>query len=169
MTWLPYCFQVVLQDYERSAVECLPGGAYDQTLNLVLTPVSHPTSSSPSSEPEVAQAPKSVEIKPGKPFKLSSGQQSAVRAGIRERLKDPDSAKFAAISAVKDDKGIVYVCGKVNAKNSYGGYTGMSPFFGMLMGGPKTKEFFAVIGIGSGGSDSAANAEMCRRHGIILD
>lgn len=38
---------------------------------------------------------------------------------IRESLKDPDSAKF---------RNIYEVCGEVNAKNSYGAYTGFKKF-----------------------------------------
>jgi hypothetical protein len=109
-----------------------------------------------------------VEITPGKPIALSDAQKNTVRRGVREKLKDPDSAKFVSLSAVKDDKGMVYVCGMVNAKNSYGGYTGMSPFLGMMMGS-KPKEFFAVVGIGSDAASSAAHLELCRRHGIVLD
>lgn len=39
---------------------------------------------------------------------------------VKEQLKDPDSAQF------KDVKG---KCGEVNAKNSYGGYTGFKRFY----------------------------------------
>jgi hypothetical protein len=45
---------------------------------------------------------------------------------VKAQLKDPDSAKFRDIKPL-DDKGSV--CGWVNAKNSYGGYTGFSVFF----------------------------------------
>lgn len=38
----------------------------------------------------------------------------------REQLKDPESAKFQNIKGY---------CGEVNAKNSYGGYTGFKPFY----------------------------------------
>ena len=52
-------------------------------------------------------------------------------ASVREVLKDPDSAKFSGLIGVRSiaappDK--YSICGKVNAKNSYGGYTGFTRF-----------------------------------------
>lgn len=66
------------------------------------------------------------------PIKLSSADTAAVQAGVRSSLKDPDSAKFGGMVAGKDAKGIVTVCLHVNAKNSYGGYTGMKPMLGVF-------------------------------------
>lgn len=58
-------------------------------------------------------------------------KNSATIEWIRNQLKDPDSAKFEGLSFIKYSKnGKVHqlVCGSVNAKNSYGGYTGFKPF-----------------------------------------
>ncbi|MEW6023453.1 MAG: hypothetical protein AB1807_15085 [Pseudomonadota bacterium] len=44
-----------------------------------------------------------------------------VRAAVRKRLKDPDSAKFEEILRYKN-----FACIKYNAKNGYGGYGGAS-------------------------------------------
>ena len=50
-------------------------------------------------------------------------------AKLRSSLKDPDSAKFYGIYAIqKPDQPRPSVCGFVNAKNSYGGYVGKTPF-----------------------------------------
>lgn len=53
---------------------------------------------------------------------------------ILKNLKDPDSAKFENIKKpIKmwgSSLGIIHywlICGEVNAKNSFGGYTGMKP------------------------------------------
>ncbi|EOL9019488.1 hypothetical protein ACP6QU_001066 [Cronobacter dublinensis] len=47
---------------------------------------------------------------------------------VRDTLKDPDSAKFdSSFHAVGEMDG--YVCGRVNAKNSYGAYTGKKPYY----------------------------------------
>lgn len=43
---------------------------------------------------------------------------------IRAMLKDPESAKFSDVRANAS-----MVCGKVNAKNSYGGYPGSKRFY----------------------------------------
>lgn len=50
-------------------------------------------------------------------------------AKLRSSLKDPDSAKFYGIYAIqKPGQPRPSVCGAVNAKNSYGGYTGKTMF-----------------------------------------
>jgi hypothetical protein len=49
------------------------------------------------------------------------------KAMVQRRLKDPESARFGAIW-VKDVENTTYVCGSVNAKNSFGGYSGEHSF-----------------------------------------
>lgn len=44
---------------------------------------------------------------------------------VAEKLKDPSSAQWQWYAF----KGETTYCGRVNAKNSYGGYTGFSPFY----------------------------------------
>lgn len=48
-------------------------------------------------------------------------------------MKDPESAKFRYMRFIQEGEkdGLVggFVCGNVNAKNSYGAYAGYSPFF----------------------------------------
>lgn len=58
---------------------------------------------------------------------VTKQELKVISARVSENFKDPDSAKF---SNVKIDENKILVCGLVNAKNSYGGYTGASPFFG---------------------------------------
>lgn len=49
---------------------------------------------------------------------------------IRAMLKDPDSAIFSDLitTIAPDNKNKLGICGNVNAKNSYGGYTGKTAF-----------------------------------------
>ncbi|WP_340618463.1 hypothetical protein [Xenorhabdus entomophaga] len=47
---------------------------------------------------------------------------------VRDNLKDPDSAKFDSFYPSPDESD-GYVCGMVNAKNTYGGYTGKKPYY----------------------------------------
>lgn len=47
---------------------------------------------------------------------------------IKSVLKDPDSAKFQNLEIVTNSKSQESVCGEVNARNSFGGYTGFSKF-----------------------------------------
>lgn len=43
---------------------------------------------------------------------------------VRDKLKDPDSAKFGFSWSNKVVGGEEYVCGSVNSKNGFGGYAG---------------------------------------------
>ncbi len=62
---------------------------------------------------------------------------SDAKAKVLAELKDPDSAKFREVDVIKqvhpDTKHFGTVCGYVNAKNGFGGYTGFKPF--MVMSG----------------------------------
>lgn len=50
------------------------------------------------------------------------------KAKIAAKMKDPESARFADLVSVVDKGGTSIVCGWINAKNSYGGYVGYTPF-----------------------------------------
>lgn len=47
-----------------------------------------------------------------------------IKAAILSNLKDPESAKFSNMRLW-----LVVLCGEVNAKNSFGGYTGADKFY----------------------------------------
>jgi len=47
---------------------------------------------------------------------------------VIDQLKDPESARFGEIWALNGSNGHRSICGYVNAKNSYGGYTGKKMF-----------------------------------------
>ena len=55
-----------------------------------------------------------------------------VREDIKEELKDPDSANFRNEKIIRKENRL-YVCGEVNAKNSYGGYVGFMPYFSAVI------------------------------------
>lgn len=57
---------------------------------------------------------------------LNSDRHKAAIELVKAELKDPDSAKFRDIKPMGEKGG---VCGWVNAKNEYGGYTGFAVFF----------------------------------------
>lgn len=52
---------------------------------------------------------------------------TAVKAAISRALKDPESARWGDVF-VSRKGGEPVVCGHVNARNSFGGYTGAQPF-----------------------------------------
>lgn len=50
------------------------------------------------------------------------------KADVPRGLKDPESAEFRDLFAVKTPKGGYMVCGEINSKNSFGAKTGYSKF-----------------------------------------
>lgn len=51
------------------------------------------------------------------------------QVNLRSLLKDPNSAEFRGLQAyTRDIAGVYVVCGQVNSKNSFGGYTGFQHF-----------------------------------------
>jgi hypothetical protein len=58
---------------------------------------------------------------------------SAAKKDVANALRDPESAIFGAV--VHSKKRGEAICGTVNAKNAFGGYTGMQPFVITLPGG----------------------------------
>lgn len=79
----------------------------------------------------------SSSIRPATPTKtddnlIAARMISAGEDSIRELLKDPDSAQFQNVTYQSKTN---TVCGEVNAKNGFGGYSGFSVFFSL--GGAK--------------------------------
>lgn len=60
----------------------------------------------------------------------------AAEQAVRALLRDPSSAQFKRLSILKGKDGKSYVCGQVNAKNAFGGYTGFSAFAFRVANGP---------------------------------
>lgn len=76
----------------------------------VSTPVTIPQAIAAVVEPTAAE--KNEQIKTG------------IKIMVLTALKDPESARFGPVFMGKNDNG----CALVNARNSFGGYTGMRPF-----------------------------------------
>lgn len=55
---------------------------------------------------------------------------AVTKDAVRDRLKDPGSAEFRDVRFHAYQGGTAVVCGQVNAKNEYGGYTGYQHFVG---------------------------------------
>src|SRR5882672_5427225 len=70
----------------------------------------------------------------GKPMKLTPAKYNPtiVQMAVKANLRDPDSAQFGDMTAYDDRKlngaAVVVVCGSVNAKNGFGGYSGFKNF-----------------------------------------
>lgn len=106
---------------------------------------------------------------PLKPIVLSESQKVAVEEGVKSQLKDPESARFGTTIAGADAEGTITVCGWVNAKNSYGGYTGEQPFNGIMIGDGKTRPFgFVAAGLGGDDLSQRATLAVCAQRGLFL-
>lgn len=104
------------------------------------------------------------------PLELTAPQRTAVEEGVKSGLKDPLSASFGTMLAgtrIRDGQMETIVCGYVNAKNSFGGFTGHKPFVGHLLATGQ----FRVVAMGDGtGNASLLVGGACRTAGLpILD
>ena len=63
------------------------------------------------------QQPKST-LERGVPTGLTAADVALVQEGVRESLKDPDSARFGSMAAARLPGGGLFVCGFVNATSS---------------------------------------------------
>ncbi|MDI4656568.1 hypothetical protein [Xanthobacter autotrophicus] len=88
--------------------------------------------------PDAGAVYRHSEPKNGKLVPLTPEISKSIHSGIKNVLKYPDSAKFGNIVA-GEVGGKIVVCGWVNARNSFGGYTGMQPFTGHMRN--QTSEF----------------------------
>lgn len=66
-------------------------------------------------------------------FTPNKDQLAAFETTVRDQMKDPASAQFKHFRAYKDEQGGLNECGAVNGKNSYGGYTGFTPYHAVIM------------------------------------
>lgn len=115
------------------------------------------------SGPPVPPATNIKELVADQPF------QQLVRREVAVRLKDPESARFGPMRVPSrnwNGRDELVVCGWVNAKNSYGGYNGQTPYIGKFH--DRTKQFELVVM-----GDESPNAGMmvlssCRAAGISI-
>jgi hypothetical protein len=101
---------------------------------------------------------------------LGEAQMQAIEESVRDKLKDPNSAIISDIQTMPDKKiaGLIYVCGLVNAKNSFGGYTNKAVFLGGLAppeATTKKRWVFVVAGIDDAGKPGGAKIE-CGERGM---
>lgn len=102
----------------------------------------------------------------GVPSKLDPRQQEAVVVGVLKWMKNPVSTAFGDMAAVKNRNGSITTCGEVNARNSAGDLSGMTPFIGVLMG-TAAKPEFVTVEIGALASQRADVETLCRESGIV--
>ena len=111
-------------------------------------------------------APADMTVEPGLPTKLDPRQQEVVVASVIKWMKEPGTASFGTLNAVKMRQGKIVVCGEVNGRNSAGAYPGMALFVGVMVGMPIAPEFI-VIRIAQNGSARAEIQAICQQTGIV--
>lgn len=100
------------------------------------------------------------------PVTLTSAQVAAIESGVKAKLKDPNSAMFGRMAgALNPDDGLIYVCGYVNSRNSFGGYVGDTLFYGAMTTSPL---YFAALHFGGNTDDHEIAVTLCTRHGVPL-
>lgn len=93
------------------------------------------------------------------PREATDKELVAIKRALENRLKDAESARLKDVLVEGE-----FVCGLVNAKNSYGAYAGYSHFVGMVFVDTTGKTVAAVVGVG----DKGIEAKMCANKGIPL-
>jgi len=103
------------------------------------------------------------------PITLTRAEQMAVEEGTRRGLKDPESARFGRMVAGARSNGTVVVCLMVNARNSFGGYTGEKPQMGLLFR-DKTPMIFTLVSAPAhlAQYNDAAAFQVCKDRGLAL-
>lgn len=98
------------------------------------------------------------------PVDVSPDIEAQAQDAVRRGLKDPDSARFGGMRAGRDPRdGSTVVCGMVNAKNGFGGYTGSAPFQVRFRSGSAVVE---AVDDGARGSVGLAQI-WCRNNGLL--
>lgn len=92
---------------------------------------------------------------------LTQPEKLAIESSVKETLKDPDSAQFT-FGQYLDNRDKIY-CGFVNAKNSFGGYTGKEIFSVMLT--EAGKDNFIALPVNQGRGSQNSTLAMCAQAG----
>jgi hypothetical protein len=102
----------------------------------------------------------SVAAASDEPARIATDREiAAIRDSLQTKLKDADSAKFLNVRV----KGST-ACGQINAKNSYGAYSGFQVFNAFVVVTTEGKTKAMVLVIDRDDSDVAARA--CAKSGL---
>jgi len=98
------------------------------------------------------------------PVSLSSDQEARVKQVVTASLKDPDSARFGPMQATYSLQTGTTICGMINARNSFGGYTGDKPYLVVISDSGEA----ALAALGGVERDTAVALRACQRLGMAL-
>lgn len=105
----------------------------------------------------------------GEPVQITDDMRMVIEDGVKRRLKDPNSAMFDRIQVSRINENAYNVCGFVNAKNSFGGYNGSAPFYGVLYRGVDKSVFdFRTMADPMKSGEIVGLRAVCQRAGIPI-
>lgn len=93
--------------------------------------------------------------------RATKAQLIVIKKAFSDRLKDPYSMKLKNVKIADDGS----MCGEVNAKNSYGAYTGYTTFIGMYFNKDKNGHPVTII-LKVDDGDSTVAQTMCTEKGM---
>jgi hypothetical protein len=114
-----------------------------------------------------AQSPAGADaISDGRIHTVTATELSMVETTVQARLLDPASGKVSDILAARDveHEGLVWVCGKVQGKNSLGAYVQPTPFVGSLVTDRAGQTVFMLISL-----SGPSNEEQLRTVNVCLE
>ena len=93
-------------------------------------------------------------------------EKALVLDAARQVIKDPDSAKIPTLVVMPNPRGAGLIfCGFLNAKNSYGGYTGNQMFAGRIIIGSDRSPVSAQV-LGMDDANTYAGSLACKSLGF---
>ena len=104
------------------------------------------------------------------PYTVSDRQMKAIEEAIGRELKDPYSAVYEGLRASVDSVEMVHVCGFVNAKNSFGAFSGRTPFYISIVPFEEPKSPMVMQQVFSEHPNVVAQVlEICREMSVALN
>lgn len=98
------------------------------------------------------------------PITLSERQADAIQAGLRKKLRHPDSARFGEIAGSANQDGeVIFICGWVDA--DFGAQSRRQPFTGILA---RTANVFLPIVLGGHPAGGRSFSSFCRDFGVVI-
>lgn len=91
-------------------------------------------------------------------------EERAIKKVVREKLNDPESARFKNILVDKEEASF---CAEVNFKTIFGGYGGYKPVVGGFIEIEGIEDVITVIGIGDNNRDAQEIRVVCKRIGLM--
>jgi hypothetical protein len=111
-------------------------------------------------------SPSGLDLPKAEPISLTPAMVRSIENGLRVTMKDPQSLILGPVRAGVDrTSNTVVVCGYVNGRNSFGGYTGMQPFIGSA--GTDTAGF-RPADIGGDSNNQWAISTQCKLRGLPI-